>query len=132
MVFSFVGMGLMIAASDQTANVFKYGFQRYRPCHNLDLQGTIHLVKGICGGKYGFFSAHAANHFAIATFTTIFLSKKYRKSGVILFFWAAFVAYTRIYLGAHYPSDIFVGALFGVLYGSIFGSLVLLLNKKLG
>ena len=34
-----------------------------------------------------------------------------------LFLWAAFVSYTRIYLGVHYPGDIIVGALIGVLFG---------------
>ncbi len=58
-VYILICVALMVAATDQLANLFKYGFERLRPCHDETLISQMRLV--ICGGKYGYFSAHAAN-----------------------------------------------------------------------
>ncbi|HBG71840.1 MAG: hypothetical protein A2W93_12760 [Bacteroidetes bacterium GWF2_43_63] len=113
---------LLVAATDQASvHLFKNVFLRYRPCHNLDLQETVHLVNGYCGGKYGFISSHAANSFGLATFTWLILRHNYRYWFWILFVgFAGMVAYSRIYLGAHYPADVAVGALVGISFGALF------------
>ena len=59
---------LMIVFTDQSSNFFKEFFERLRPCHNPELIDLIRIVKIGCGGLYGFFSAHAANTFAFASF----------------------------------------------------------------
>jgi undecaprenyl-diphosphatase len=88
----------------------------------------IHLVNDHCGGQWGFVSSHATNVFGLATITTFFLSKKIKYFGVLIFFWAALVSYSRIYLGVHYPLDLTCGALLGISIGSI----VFFLAQKLG
>jgi undecaprenyl-diphosphatase len=91
-------------------------FGRLRPSQEPSLQEWIHLVEGYRGGKFGFASSHAANTFGSATF--FFLWFRNIKRWVIwLFVWAAFMTYTRVYLGVHYPGDVLVGALVGIVCG---------------
>lgn len=113
-------VALLILLTDQTANLFKFGFERPRPCHLADLQQTLRLVGGRCGGAYGFFSAHAANSFALAVFVGLVLKKTHRFIGPALLIWAFLVALSRVLIGVHYPGDILAGMLVGTLYGSLF------------
>jgi undecaprenyl-diphosphatase len=87
-------------------------FARFRPSQEPTLEGLVHLVNGYKGGLYGFASSHAANTFGIAFFVWLTLRAHYRWI-ILIFAWAAFMTYTRIYLGVHYPGDIIVGAVVG-------------------
>ncbi|RAV98644.1 phosphatase PAP2 family protein [Pseudochryseolinea flava] len=112
-----LGIVLTILLADQiTASIMKPYFERWRPSREPTLQGLVHLVDGYVGGKYGFASSHAANTFGTATFFFL-LYRHSKKWIVILFLWAAVMTYTRIYLGVHYPGDILVGGIIGVLSG---------------
>ena len=119
-----IGIVITIVLADQiTASVMKPFFARLRPSQEPSLQGIVHLVRDYrgeiyTGGLYGFASSHAANTFATATFFTLILRSRHRWIGW-LFVWAAAMTYTRIYLGAHYPGDILVGMIVGVLCGLI-------------
>ena len=114
-IFSIVS--IMILISDQSANIFKDSFQRMRPCFNEIIQNSVRLVKDSCGGKYGFFSAHASNSFSLA----VFFGLLYRDFSIYpIYFtiiYAILISYSRIYLGVHYPLDIIFGALFGAING---------------
>lgn len=111
---------LCIVSTDQvTSGLMKPTFERLRPTHEPLLQTHVHTVNGYKGGKFGFASSHAANTFGVALFLFLLLRKHYRGMGY-LFLWATLVSYTRIYLGVHYPGDIVVGALIGLLCGWIF------------
>lgn len=111
-------LGLGIAFSDQFANLFKYGFKRLRPCHDPELIHKMRLVT--CGGQFGFYSAHASTSFFVATFLSVLLRKTQPLLPYLAFSWAVIFAYSRIYLGVHFPGDVFVGLLFGILWGSLF------------
>ncbi|MBN2662609.1 MAG: phosphatase PAP2 family protein [Bacteroidales bacterium] len=100
-----------------SVHAFKEVFKRLRPCHNPDIANFVHLIKGHCGGKYGFVSSHAANFFSIAMFSSLYIQKKWFY--FLSFTIALFVAYSRVYLGVHYPSDVFGGALLGMLIAFI-------------
>lgn len=115
-----VAIALMIAVTDQLANVFKYGFERLRPCYDPDLEGLVRLVKASCGGKFGYFSAHAANSFALATLFTIGFTKYLRVLPLFLISWAVTVAYSRIYIGVHFPLDVLTGMVIGIINGTLF------------
>lgn len=125
LLMTLAAIALLILVTDQLANFFKYGVQRPRPCHEEGLQELMRLVKSSCGGKFGYFSAHAANSFAVATFFTTFLRTKYKYIGFFLFLWASVVAYSRIYIGVHYPLDVLTGMVIGIFLGGLFLQLFL-------
>jgi undecaprenyl-diphosphatase len=117
-------IAVLIAFTDQTCNLFKHTFQRLRPCNNPDLKSIIRIVQ--VRTSYSFFSGHAANTMAVATFLFLVLKSKFKYLG-FLFLWPLIFAYSRIYLGLHYPGDILTGYFFGAL----FGSLICLVYRKL-
>ncbi len=124
-VYLLLFSALLIALSDRTSVVlFKDVFLRLRPCHNPEWEGKLHLINNYCGGQYGFISSHACNHFALVTFLFPLLYKKHKwvVSGLII--WASFVAYSRVYLGVHYPADVFVGSIIGILIGTLISLLI--------
>ncbi|MBD0851033.1 phosphatase PAP2 family protein [Maribacter arenosus] len=123
-------VAILILVTDQLANFFKYGVQRLRPCYDPQVSGLMRLVKSSCGGKFGYFSAHAANSFAIVLFFTILLRKSFKYIGFLLFLWAIIVAYSRIYIGVHFPLDIITGALIGMGMGWIFAMLYIFTLHK--
>ena len=132
-IFILITAGLLIAASDLiSVHAFKNVFERLRPCHEPDLEGLLHSVRGKCGGKYGFYSSHATNHFALAGFLSFILGKKIKWFTPVIFIWAAFVSYSRIYLGVHYPGDVMAGAAAGIFLSWLFYSMYLKAGKWFG
>ncbi len=95
------------------SQVYRPLFHRLRPCHVPELVEHLRLVKGSCGGQYGYFSAHASNSFGLAILVGCLLRKQIPRLLPILIFWACVVAYSRVYLGVHYPFDITSGAFYG-------------------
>ena len=118
-ILVFIAIGVTI--SDQLASIFKHGIQRFRPCHDELLIEKMRMV--ICGGNFGFYSAHASSSFFVATFVSILLGKKYKYLSIIVFVWASLVSYSRIYLGVHFPFDVVFGALVGFLLGGFLAEL---------
>ena len=126
-----IGIILLIICSDQiSSSVFKPIFERPRPCHNETIKDLVYLPNGHCGGAYGFISSHACNTFALAAFITHFLKTYYRKIAWVMFVWAAMVAYSRIYMGVHYPGDVIVGAIVGILVGIFISKTYDIINHK--
>lgn len=103
-------IAVLITFTDQITNLFKNHFQRIRPCYNEEISGIIRVVKS--SKTYSFFSGHAANSMASTMFIFL-LIRKYYKYTYLLFIFPLIFAYSRIYLGLHFPSDILTGYLFG-------------------
>lgn len=122
----FISVSVCVFLSDKFSVYLKNAFVRYRPCHNLDLQDLIRLPDG-CGGMFGFVSSHAANTFGLAVFMSYFLWKHYRWIPYVMFAWAVIVSYSRIYLAAHYPSDV----LGGFSVGALSACLAIVVHKKM-
>lgn len=115
LIYLVFGAGLTILLCDQTANLFKDGFERLRPCHDGYMVSNGLRILENKGGFYGFFSGHSANAFGWATVTSLII----RRKGYtwLIYIWAALVAVSRIYVGKHFLGDILVGAAFGILIG---------------
>lgn len=113
-LFIIVAIALMILCADQFSGILKHTVQRLRPSNDPAFSQLIHVFFKK-GGQFGFVSAHAANTFAIATFTSLFFRN--RKYSLFIFPWAIIISYSRIYLGVHYPGDVFCGALLGIIVG---------------
>lgn len=124
-------VAVMITMSDQITVFFKNYFERPRPCHDEHIAYLVHTVKDSCGGPYGFMSGHAASSFALAAFLIPIIGGRFRYFKFLLIIWASLVAYSRVYLGVHYPGDIICGALFGMLLGLIFSRLFFLIRDKI-
>lgn len=121
-------LAVAVALSDQTASaLLKPLTLRLRPCHVAALQPLIHPVLP-CGGQYGFASSHAANAFALATGLWLLLGKRYPWL-MWFFLWAALLAYSRIYVGAHYPLDVIAGAGIGISMALLSVALYRRVNK---
>ena len=110
---------LLITFTDQVTNLFKRGFERSRPCRTEGVMEHMRFIATRCG-KYGFFSGHASNSMAVAFFGGLLLRPYYKNLIYILIAISLVVAYSRIYIGVHYPLDIFCGALFGASSGFLF------------
>ncbi len=96
--------------SDWMANEVKHVFNRVRPCHVLE---GVRLL-GACTNSASMPSGHATNSFAYAVplffMTRGYVRLRWRIYPLLL---AGLVAYSRPYVGVHYPGDIAIGAIFG-------------------
>jgi undecaprenyl-diphosphatase len=110
----------IVIADTLSVYAFKETFQRYRPSHNLLLKDKLHFYEisknnFYTGGKYGFVSSHATNFFVVFTSFYLTFRKQYPKLIYFLLFCAILICYSRIYLAAHYLSDVIAGAILGIL-----------------
>ncbi len=109
-----LGLILTVVIADQVASsILKELVGRFRPSRDPALSGLVHIVNNYTGGKFGFVSSHAANSFAFALFSSLII--KNRMYAFVIFLWAFINAYSRIYLGVHYPLDIIGGIMVGFI-----------------
>lgn len=102
----------VLAVADQlAASVLKPWVGRLRPCAEPSVADHARILVG-CGGKYGFPSNHATNHFAVAVVLSLSWVKKW-PGRLALFLWAASISIAQVYVGKHYPGDILAGAALG-------------------
>ena len=118
---------------DQSSNFIKVLTERLRPCHDpYMIHNGLNILES--GGKFSFFSAHAANAFGLATCTTIGfrIDKRLKYKGYItwMYIWATLVAVSRIFVGKHFLGDVIVGICVGTLAGLAFGTLAKVIIKR--
>lgn len=113
---------LLVATSDQiSSNLLKNLFERVRPCNVLP---DVNILVG-CTSSFSFPSSHAVNNFAAA----LYFGKIFPRIKWILLATALIVAVSRPYVGVHYPSDAFGGAVVGAIIGYLFALLVIKIDN---
>ncbi len=104
-----------LSVSDFVGGRIKHLFERERPPQNQCLQ----VIQRTQAGGYSFYSNHASNMFTFASYTSNFLPPL----KLPLYTLATLVAYSRIYNGVHFPSDVFTGGFMGYLWGLLFSKI---------
>jgi undecaprenyl-diphosphatase len=117
----------LITFTNEITDVIKFSVQRIRPCNDDTLAGLIRVVKD--SDTFSYFSGHASNSTAAMMFVFLILRKHY-KYCYLLFLYPLIFAYSRIYLGLHFPLDIISGYVFGGFTGIVFSKIYYKIEKK--
>ncbi len=116
LVFSLAALGFF--AADGLGDILKNIFARPRPCQELQI---VRLLVD-CSRSFSWPSSHAATSFAMASI----IGHYFRRAAIPAFIIAVLVAFSRIYVGVHYPSDVIGGA----VLGGVTGGFIIFLHTK--
>ncbi len=112
-----------------SSTLIKDNFIRLRPCHDPAIEGSVRFLVSYCPSSSSFTSSHAANHFAAAMFIFTTFKKAVSPKWAYLFLWAFAISYAQVYVGVHFPFDVFCGAIVGLILGYIPAKIY---NTKIG
>ncbi len=125
-----LGFILTAAVSDIiSSQIIKQYVMRVRPCQDASVSQHIRFFVNYCPQNSSFTSSHACSHFAQAMFFSLTLRSVIGKWVGLFFAWAFIIAYTQVYVGVHYPFDVFCGGLLGCGIGFATGKTF---NNKIG
>ncbi|NVK51606.1 MAG: phosphatase PAP2 family protein [Flavobacteriaceae bacterium] len=127
-LFLFVFILLMITFSDQFTNLIRVTFERLRPNNDTSINHLLRTL--ITPQSYSFTSGHATSSMTFSVFVYWLLKDRYRYIQLIFIF-PMFFAYSRLYLGVHFVTDILTGATIGFLLGTFFYKLQGVFVRKL-
>jgi undecaprenyl-diphosphatase len=113
-------LALSVGFADRTsAGLIKPLVKRLRPCRDPVVSKTD-IARIDCGTGYSFPSAHATNHFTAAFFLIMLFYKKWRWIWFWGILWAGTISFAQVYVGVHFPVDVFCGAIYGAFVGWLF------------
>jgi undecaprenyl-diphosphatase len=118
---------IILTLNNTITELFKSTFERLRPCNDPEIKEIIRRVKP--SSSFSFFSGHSSNTMAIFIFLYPILKNHY-KYAVLLILWPFIFAYSRVYLGLHFPTDIICGYTCGIITGFVFFKLYLIFQRK--
>ena len=123
-------IALLITVADQlSSGLIKPYFERLRPSYHPLTADMVQSVYGYKAWGYGFISGHATNFMALAMFTALAFRNRWYTA--VVFALALTTAYSRIYLGVHFITDVVPGACVGLLLGYLVYLLYRWLRVKL-
>ena len=126
--FMIVSMILLVAFSDQFTNLIKNSVQRLRPNNDPEIK---HLLRTLIEPQsYSFMSGHATTSTFFSVFIVLLFKETYKYVYLVLL-WPLIFAYSRLYLGVHFPIDIFVGIIIGFTFANLYYLLFKKVDKKL-
>lgn len=109
-------LGVLIATG-LTSVITKPLFERVRPCNDPEFKYLADIAGNFHSNDYSFFSSHAATTMSLVVFFACLT-----KSKLLTFFmtcWSLSLCWSRLYLGQHFFTDVFVGFIWGICSGSI-------------
>lgn len=104
-------LAVAVGLADFLGGQLKWVFGRVRPCRALSQ--VISVEPASCGGLFSFPSNHAMNTAAAAAFIQVL----YPKAGWVCWPIVVLVGFARVYVGAHYVSDVLGGWVMGGMIG---------------
>lgn len=128
MLFALLFFGIGIGICDQICNFFKDNIAYLRPTRVPELSPMLHTVNGYKGGTYGTVSGHASTSFSIFVLSSLIMRRKWFTAMMLTY--AVLTAYSRIYLGVHFPMQIVFGITLGTLVGILMWKVFSWLNAK--
>ncbi|MGA9271219.1 MAG: phosphatase PAP2 family protein [Lutimonas sp.] len=108
---------VLVTFSDQFTVFLKDSFERLRPNNDPSVNSIIRILKN--NKSFSFVSGHATTSMAVSTLMFLTLRKSFSYSW-LFFIWPLVFAYSRIYIGVHFPMDVLCGALLGAGIGYLF------------
>ncbi|NIJ43653.1 undecaprenyl-diphosphatase [Wenyingzhuangia heitensis] len=126
-LFLFLFICIMAGLSDVLVNIIKYATTRPRPCWQDGVLEQIRILK--CSRSFSFVSGHATTSTAVTTFVYLLFRKKYKWT-ILFYIYPLLFAYSRIYMGKHYPGDILCGYTLGVVEAVLYLKLAKYLTNK--
>lgn len=111
-------IAILVTFSDQFTNLVKNITERIRPCNTKEIVDQLRSFSYKPRG-YSFYSGHASLSMTFTIFMILLLKNHYKYIFLLLIFPICF-GYSRIYLGVHYPGDVFMGYLSGIFFGFVF------------
>jgi undecaprenyl-diphosphatase len=117
LIVSFAGFEILVC-HEWLPTVFSHAINRVKPCYDSQICNSVRMIGDDCSEKYGFFAYRAAIATALSTFLSLLFNEgKTKWFRLVLILWALLVCYSRVYLGAHYPFNVLISAICGVLVG---------------
>ena len=126
--FVILALIVLVAFSDQFVNLIKNSTARLRTNNDPEIQHLLSILKR--PQSFSFISGHATTSTFFSVFVIFLLREKYKFIYLILFFPLIF-AYSRLYLGVHFPIDISLGIVTGILLANMYYFLFKKVEKKL-
>jgi undecaprenyl-diphosphatase len=126
--FMVLSMIVLVAFSDQFTNLIKNATERLRPINDPEIKDFLRTL--IHPQSYSFMSGHATTSTFFSVFVVLLLKDVFKYIYLILFFPLIF-SYSRLYLGVHFPIDVFVGIIVGTLFANGYFFLFKKLDNKL-
>jgi len=108
---------VLITFSDQFTVFLKDSFERLRPNNDPSVNSMIRILKN--NKSFSFVSGHATTSMAVSLLMFLTLRKNFPYTW-LFFIWPLMFAYSRIYIGVHFPMDVLCGALLGAGIGYLF------------
>jgi undecaprenyl-diphosphatase len=123
LLFFVISIAIAVGLGDMITGIFKHtgllknlweSFPaRLRPMYTPELEGLVHVVKE--GGRFGTVSGHAATMASIATLAIPTVNRRWFTWSMVVV--VLLICYSRIYLAYHFPVDIALGMVTGLLSG---------------
>ena len=105
---------LSLALSAVASFLLKVAIQRTRPY----VAGIVSVVEGAAKASHAVWDFSFPSFQAMMVFAAVpFLSKEFPKFKYVWIVFACLVAFSRVYLGVHFLSDVLVGGIIGYLIG---------------